>query len=379
MVGMAGEKKAMVELVGIEKFFGSVGAVKGVSLEIYQGEFLTLLGPSGCGKTTTLRMIGGFEEPDRGDVLIDGVSVRGKKPFERDVNTVFQSYALFPHMSVFQNVAFGLKMKGVKEKEYRPKVEEALKLVKMETYADRLPKQLSGGEQQRVAVARAIVNNPRVLLLDEPLGALDLKLRKQMQVELKHLQKRLGMTFVYVTHDQEEALVMSDRVAVMNSGLIEQVDSPRDVYRYPRSRFVADFIGDTNLLDCVMKGIDRDYVLLEHGETIIYAVSHYEAAPVSGQPAHLSIRPEDITILGTEVSEKLKDDRKRGSKDHLNVIPAVVEEVIFVGSTAKIIVRTKTPSGFTLTAHAPISSAHAMLGQEVYVSWEPDQSVFTTE
>ena len=369
----------MVELVDVAKSFGDVDAVKGISIKIFHGEFITFLGPSGCGKTTTLRMIGGFEEPDRGDVLIDGLSVRGKKPFQRDVNTVFQSYALFPHMNVFNNVAFGMKMKNVKEKECRPRVEKALNMVKMDQYADRLPKQLSGGEQQRVAVARAIVNNPRVLLLDEPLGALDLKLRKQMQVELKHLQKKLNMTFIYVTHDQEEALIMSDRVVVMNKGQVEQVDSPTEVYRYPKSKFVADFIGDTNLLQCTVQGSEDGLLILDYQGTSFKSLARLEGIAAPGDKGYLSIRPEEISISEQEPHTRQPTNGQINRNHDLNILPAVVEEIIFVGSTAKMIARTKTPSEFRITAHISLASGNSLLNRDVFLSWEPGQSVFVTE
>jgi len=369
----------MVQLVDVAKSFGDVDAVKGISLEIFHGEFITLLGPSGCGKTTTLRMIGGFEEPDRGDVLIEGLSVKGKKPYQRDVNTVFQSYALFPHMNVFNNVAFGMKMKNVKEKEFRPRVEKALSMVKMDQYADRLPKQLSGGEQQRIAVARAIVNNPRVLLLDEPLGALDLKLRKQMQVELKHLQKKLNMTFIYVTHDQEEALVMSDRVVVINKGLVEQVDTPTEVYRYPKSRFVADFIGDTNLLQCTVQDSKGDLLILDYQGTSFKSLARIEGIAASGDKGYLSIRPEEISISEQDPQTLQTAKEPLSMNSEINILPAVVEEIIFVGSTAKLIARTKTPSEFRITAHTSLASGNSLLNRDVFLSWEPGQSVFVTE
>ncbi|MFS8067224.1 MAG: ABC transporter ATP-binding protein, partial [Byssovorax sp.] len=238
----------IVELRKVTKRFGDVLVVNAVDLTVEKGEFLTFLGPSGCGKTTTLRMIGGFERPSSGEVLLGGKDVSDLPPYERDVNTVFQSYALFPHMSVAENVAYGLEQKKLPRAEIQRKVKEVLAMVQMETFAARKPREMSGGQQQRVAVARAIVNNPSVVLLDEPLGALDLKLRKEMQVELKQLQRRLGMTFIYVTHDQEEALTMSDRIAVMKAGQIEQLAPPVEIYNRPRTRFVADFIGDTNLL-----------------------------------------------------------------------------------------------------------------------------------
>jgi spermidine/putrescine transport system ATP-binding protein len=238
-----------VELRGVTKRFDGIVAVDALDLAVEHGEFLSLLGPSGCGKTTTLRLIAGFERPDEGEILTGGVDVRGLPPYKRDVNTVFQSYALFPHMTVRENVAYGLKNRGVRRGERRRRALQALELVRLQDLADRKPRQLSGGQQQRVALARALVMEPRVLLLDEPLGALDLKVRKALQIELKRIQQEVGITFVYVTHDQEEALAMSDRVAVMNHGRIEQLGPPRDVYDRPATHFVADFIGETNFID----------------------------------------------------------------------------------------------------------------------------------
>ncbi|HXG76548.1 MAG TPA: ABC transporter ATP-binding protein [Gaiellaceae bacterium] len=237
-----------VELVGVTKRFGGVVAVDDVDLEVRQGEFLSLLGPSGCGKTTTLRLIAGFERPDAGEVRIGGRDVSRLPPYKRDVNTVFQSYALFPHLNVGDNVAYGLKQRGVPRAERRARALQLLELVHLGGYEKRKPRQLSGGQQQRVALARALVMQPRVLLLDEPLGALDLKVRKELQIELKRIQEEVGITFVYVTHDQEEALAMSDRVAVMNAGRIEQLGAPREVYDHPATPFVAAFIGDTNFV-----------------------------------------------------------------------------------------------------------------------------------
>ena len=241
-----------IELVDVAKTYHSHGeavqAVQGMSLAIGEGEFFSLLGPSGCGKTTTMRMIAGFEEPSRGSVFLHGVDVTGVPPHKRDVNMVFQSYALFPHMSVFENVAFGLRRKGVPSAEIRQKVGEMLDVVDLTGREKRLPRELSGGQQQRVALARALVNRPRALLLDEPLGALDLKLRQHMQVELKRIQREVGITFVYVTHDQGEALTMSDRIAVMNDGRVEHLGTPREIYEYPATKFVAGFIGTSNLL-----------------------------------------------------------------------------------------------------------------------------------
>ncbi|MGH3132634.1 MAG: ABC transporter ATP-binding protein [Gaiellaceae bacterium] len=242
------DETADVELVGVTKRFGDVAAVDGVDLEVRPGEFLSLLGPSGCGKTTTLRLVAGFERPDRGEVRIGGADVSRLPAYKRNVNTVFQSYALFPHLNVRDNVAYGLKQRGLGRKERRTRAEEMLELVRLEGFATRKPRQLSGGQQQRVALARALVMRPRVLLLDEPLGALDLKVRRKLQIELKRIQEGIGITFVYVTHDQEEALTMSDRVAVMNAGRIEQLGAPREIYDRPATRFVADFIGETNFI-----------------------------------------------------------------------------------------------------------------------------------
>src|SRR4051794_13082226 len=249
-----------IRLVGVRKRFGEIAAVDGVDLEIRHGEFFTMLGPSGSGKTTCLRMIAGFERPDDGRIELGGQDVTNLPPADRDVNTVFQDYALFPHMSVAENVGYGLKVKGVAKGDRADRVDEALALVRLEGYGDRRPSQLSGGQRQRVALARALVNRPRVLLLDEPLGALDLKLRQQLQVELKRIQSEVGITFVYVTHDQDEALTMSDRIAVMDEGKVLQVGTPRDVYEEPGSRFVAGFVGVSNLLELPVTD-SRDSVL----------------------------------------------------------------------------------------------------------------------
>jgi ABC-type Fe3+/spermidine/putrescine transport system ATPase subunit len=237
-----------VELVGVTKRFGAMAAVDGIDLDVHPGEFLSLLGPSGCGKTTTLRLIAGFERPDTGEVRIGGVDVSRVPPYRRDVNTVFQSYALFPHLTVLDNVAYGLKQRGLGRSERRSRATEMLELVRLAGLGERKPRQLSGGQQQRVALARALVMRPRVLLLDEPLGALDLKVRKELQIELKRIQEEIGITFVYVTHDQEEALAMSDRVVVMNGGRIEQIGLPHEIYDSPATEWIAGFIGDTNFI-----------------------------------------------------------------------------------------------------------------------------------
>ena len=239
---------ALIEIRNLTKSFGSVKAVDGVDLDINAGEFLTLLGPSGSGKTTVLRMIAGFETPDSGSIKLNGSDITYLPPYERDVNTVFQDYALFPHMDVISNIEYGLRVKGVEKKERREKALKALDQVRLSGYENRKPNQLSGGQRQRVALARALVNRPSVLLLDEPLGALDLKLREQMQLELKELQREVGITFIFVTHDQEEALTMSDRIAAFNNGRIEQIDTPKNIYERPATRFVAEFVGKTGWL-----------------------------------------------------------------------------------------------------------------------------------
>jgi ABC-type Fe3+/spermidine/putrescine transport system ATPase subunit len=258
-----------VELAGVTKRFGDTVAVDALDLAVEHGEFLSLLGPSGCGKTTTLRLIGGFEQPDEGQIRIAGADVRGLPAYKRDVNTVFQSYALFPHLNVLENVAYGLKQRGLRRSARRRRAAELLELVRLPQVANRRPRQLSGGQQQRVALARALVMEPKVLLLDEPLGALDLKVRKELQIELKRIQHEVGITFVYVTHDQEEALAMSDRVVVMNAGRIEQLGRPREIYDRPATRFVADFIGETNFIS-------------RNGDTIAVRPEQVQVLPSAG-------------------------------------------------------------------------------------------------
>jgi len=291
-----------VRISGLVKEFGErradqrVRAVDGVSLDIAEGEFFALLGPSGCGKTTTLRMIAGFEQPDEGEVLLRGRPMQGVPAFHRPVNTVFQDFALFPHMTVMQNVMFGLRMAKVPAKEAKQRAQEALELVRLPHVAERKPHMLSGGQRQRVAVARALVNRPAVLLLDEPLGALDLKLRKAMQFELKNLQQQVGITFVYVTHDQEEALTMADRIAVMSEGQVLQVGAPDDIYERPTSRFVADFIGETNFLDGRLKAVDGRLAAVETaGGAVVWGELRDEDLGV-GDAAALAVRPEKLSV-----------------------------------------------------------------------------------
>ncbi|XHR80005.1 MAG: ABC transporter ATP-binding protein [Gloeotrichia echinulata GP01] len=286
-----------VELRNVFKFFNQEPAVNGIDLDVRQGEFFSILGPSGCGKTTTLRLIAGFEMADGGKVLIQGESMNNVPPYRRPVNTVFQSYALFNHLNVWDNIAFGLRLKNVRKSEIDSRVKEALKLVKMESLRSRFPSQLSGGQQQRVALARALVNRPSVILLDEPLGALDLKLRKEMQVELSNLHKDLGWTFVMVTHDQEEALSLSDRIAVMNQGKIEQIGTPSQIYEFPRTSFVADFIGDTNLFSGEISTVDASTIKIVTKTGLTIVVTRREETPTQlAQPVVVSIRPEKIQL-----------------------------------------------------------------------------------
>ena len=285
-----------VRLERVTKDFGETVAVDDLSLDISSGEFFSMLGPSGCGKTTTLRMIGGFEEPTRGTIYLDGRDVTDRPPYKRDVNTVFQSYALFPHLDVYENVAFGLRRRKVDGGDIRSRVREALDLVDLEGFEKRKPGLMSGGQAQRVALARALVNRPKVLLLDEPLGALDLKLRKQMQLELKRIQKEVGITFIYVTHDQEEAMTMSDRLAVMRHGKIEQIGPPEDVYENPQTQFVAGFLGASNLLEGDLKEQSEGLstVLLAGGD-VVHLPS--DRAPFrTGDSVLVGVRPEKITI-----------------------------------------------------------------------------------
>jgi putative spermidine/putrescine transport system ATP-binding protein len=328
-----------VRLEGVIKRFGDVDAVAGVDLDIADGEFFSMLGPSGSGKTTTLRMIAGFEQPTEGRVLLHGRDVTGVAPFDRDVNTVFQDYALFPHMSVGQNVAYGLVVRKVAKREREDRVREALRMVRLEGYEGRKPAQLSGGQRQRVALARALINRPRVLLLDEPLGALDLKLREEMQIELKEIQAEVSITFVYVTHDQEEALTMSNRLAVFNNGRIEQIGSPADVYEHPATTFVAGFVGTSNLLT---------------GEA---------ARAVIGEDGVFTVRPEKIRIA--------ERDATTGADE--TSVPGTVREVVYIGPDTRYIVALETGGELVVTQqNLETSSMEALTaqGRPVQLVWK---------
>jgi spermidine/putrescine transport system ATP-binding protein len=356
----AGGKRGEIDvrLERLTKRFHDVVAVDDLSLDIDHGSFFALLGPSGCGKTTTLRMIGGFEEPSDGRILLGDRDVTGLPPFRRDVNTVFQSYALFPHLSIFENIAFGLRRrKTVQGKELRTRVQEMLELVGLGGLDKRKPKQLSGGQQQRVALARALVNHPRVLLLDEPLGALDLKLRKQMQLELKRIQHEVGITFIHVTHDQEEAMTMADEIAIMNGGRIEQLGTPSDLYERPRTSFVASFLGASNLLSGTVVGSDR--VRLEDGTDV--RVLERTVAGRSGAIA-IGIRPEKLRIGEAEA----------------NQVTGQVAEIAYIGVSTQYVV--DTPVGLVsvyVQNDRPGASA-IVAGQQLVLSWDPE-STFVVE
>ena len=317
--------ESILQLRQIRKSFDNTEVLKGIDLEVAQGEFITLLGASGCGKTTTLRIIAGLELPDAGQVILEGQDITNCEPNKRDVNTVFQNYALFPHMNVSDNVGYGLKIRKVPKAEIERKVEQALRLVQLEEYGKRMPDQLSGGQKQRIAIARAVINEPKVLLLDEPLGALDLKLRRQMQLELKRLQKRLGITFIYITHDQEEAINMSDRIGVMHEGILEQLGTPNEVYYQPQTSYVADFVGNANILH-------------KNGETF-------------------AIRSENILMNGEAVCTQ----------------EAVVVEKSFAGGQLRILFG--LPDGQTITASRYGIDNDLQPGQKVQIGWDAKDAV----
>jgi spermidine/putrescine transport system ATP-binding protein len=340
---------ADVRLERVVKRFDDLAAVDGISLEIPRGSFFALLGPSGCGKTTTLRMIGGFEEPTEGRIFLGDHDVVGLPPYKRDVNTVFQSYALFPHMTIDSNVAFGLERKGVRKAERTGRVGEILELVGLSGFARRKPRQLSGGQQQRVALARALVNQPRVLLLDEPLGALDLKLRKGMQLELKRIQHEVGITFVHVTHDQEEAMTMADTIAVMNAGQIEQLGPPQELYERPATAFVAGFLGISNLLHGSVEGPGA--IRLESGE-VVRANSNGRTGRVAA-----GVRPEKITL---------------GPGGGENELAGTIAETAYIGVATQVVVR--TPAGTVQVFAQNIDSGGRVPapGAQVTLSWSPE-------
>lgn len=386
-----------LELKEIKKSFTEGEAVlDNISLEISKGEFITLLGSSGCGKTTTLRIIAGLEQPDAGSVWLDGREVTGLEPNQRDVNTVFQNYALFPHMNVAENIGYGLKLKKVPKSEIRKKVSQMLELVQLEGYERRKPSELSGGQKQRVAIARALVNNPKVLLLDEPLGALDLQLRRAMQIELKHLQKKLGITFIYITHDQEEAINMSDRIAVMKDGRIEQIGTPDEIYNHPKTSYVATFVGNANILHGVAESIqgenaivkignDRVIVKLETSQqnTEDTGVKQYLSA---GEKVTLAVRSENILLqetavigdTGTDYRDAVDISVADGSldahnKNSVSGLQATVTEKNFAGGQLRVTL--KLSDGTQLIASRYGIDASVAEGQTVRCSFLPTDAV----
>lgn len=352
---MDDSKKVIVEIKGVNKIYGNTNhVVKDLNLKVYEGEFLTLLGSSGCGKTTTLRMIAGFEEPTTGTILVEGENIESKEPYERNVNTVFQSYALFPHMTVFDNVAYGLKMKKVEKSKIKEMVTNMLELVQLGGFEKRYPAQLSGGQKQRVAIARALINQPKVLLLDEPLGALDLKLRKQMQLELKRLQKKLNITFIYVTHDQEEALSMSDRIAIMHDGVMEQVAEPWVIYEKPATKFVATFIGETNLFEGYVWEVNgREVSAVIESGTIKGIGENFEVNEIIA----VSVRPERMKYSLTPV-EGFQLEGK-------------VKEQVYVGSTLKTIVMIGNGSEIRIER---LSGETLLTNGIVYLYWNDEDA-----
>lgn len=340
---------SIITLQSVEKYFGTTCVIPNLTLQVQEGEFITLLGPSGCGKTTLLRMIAGFEQPTKGKVLLEDTDITHKPPHQRNVNTVFQNYALFPHLTVYENIAYGLKQKGVDAAVIQKEVGNVLDMVQMKSFSTRKPRELSGGQQQRIALARAIVNKPKVLLLDEPLAALDLKLRKQMQLELKSLHDHLGLTFIFVTHDQEEALTMSDRIAVMNTGVIEQLDTPENIYNHPATKFVADFIGENNTLTGTLS---NHKLTLENGQIIPVQLGEQVS-----KEALLFIRPEHIRMSVEKTGDSF-------------LLEATVLNKIFLGHFWRVECALKNSSQKITTTLQPESVATFKNGSTVFLSWD---------
>jgi spermidine/putrescine transport system ATP-binding protein len=365
---MARESGVAISLDGVGKRFGDVVAVRETSFDIQEGEFFSLLGPSGCGKTTTLRMIAGFEEPDVGQILLRGEDVTHVPPNRRNVNMVFQHYALFPHMSVLDNVAFGLRLKKLPRSEQTARVREMLRVVQLEGYEKRKPQQLSGGQQQRVALARALVNRPAALLLDEPLGALDVKLRKQMQLELKRIQAELGTTFVYVTHDQEEALAMSDRIGVMNGGVVEQIASPREIYEHPHTPFVADFIGSLNALDFRVDEVSDGVAVMRIGpsDRLVVPVAN---GVRPGARLRVAVRPERVRI----------DPVDGRPPEHGSRVEGVIAELVYLGGLTQFHV--DTDGAGRVVCHRMTGDELARLdeGRRVVLTWAPEHAAVLAE
>lgn len=349
-------KRVLIELKDIKKQYNNRVIIKDLDLKIYEGEFLTLLGSSGCGKTTILRMISGLDEVTSGSIFMNGKDITSLEPMKREINTIFQNYALFSHMTIEKNIGFGLKMKKVDNEKIKKEVKRMLSLIKLEGYENRKPSQLSGGEQQRVAIARALINNPKVLLLDEPLSALDKKLRKEMEIELKMLQQKLGITFIYVTHDQEEALTMSDRIIILRNGKIEQIDTPQNIYKYPKTKYVADFIGDSNIFDGYVKNYTKNKCIVKVDKVGEFEIDNknYE----ENDKITFMIRPENFRIAkkGLEVQKK---------------------DYIYNGSTAKILCKTKENMDIVISINP--NDYQDELGDVLYLEWDKEDIVVINE
>lgn len=348
--------KILVRLDNISKKFNDKFIIKNLSLDIYEGEFLTLLGPSGCGKTTILRMISGLEHVTSGKIYIDNVDVTEVDPTKREVNTIFQNFALFPHMTIWENISFGLKMKKIPKNEIEKRVRKVIKLVKLEGFEDRIPSQLSGGQQQRVAIARGIVMNPKVLLLDESLCSLDLKLKRKMQLELKRIQKKLGITFIYVTHDQDEALTMSDRIVIIDRGQIQQNDTPQNIYRNPKTTFVADFIGESNIIASRITKINSDIIEITTEDNISFTIKREEQDKLDDK-INILIRPENIKISKNE----LKDSTK-----------GIVKDIVYDGAITKLFIDTVSALDLKVNTSGNIELKE---DEEVYIKLDTDYIV----
>lgn len=380
---------SFLELRNLKKSFTSDEYVlQGINLTIGKGEFITLLGASGCGKTTTLRIIAGLEQPDSGSVWLEGQDVTALEPNRRDVNTVFQNYALFPHMNVAENIGYGLKIRKVPKGEIKKKVKEMLELVQLEGYEKRKPSELSGGQRQRVAIARALANNPRVLLLDEPLGALDLQLRRAMQLELKRLQKKLGITFIYITHDQEEAINMSDRIVVMNKGRFEQIGTPDEIYDHPRTSYVATFVGNANILKGTVVSVSGSYAKVKLGEQFakVYIGANQEdqitETLIPGEPVTLAVRSENI-VLEENKKEFIKESTAEARKDSGNkadntddnneFLVATVKEKNFAAGQLRVLLT--LPDGNEITASRFGMNTNIQPGQQIFWHFDPKVAV----
>lgn len=355
------EKPVVLELKNIVKGFDETDVLKGINLTVHEGEFITLLGSSGCGKTTTLRLIAGLDTPDAGEIFLEGKDVTLQPPNARNVNTVFQNYALFPHMTVFENIAYGLKLRKVNKKEIARRVERMLSLVMLEGFDKRYPAEMSGGQRQRVAIARALVNNPRVLLLDEPLGALDLQLRRQMQHELKRLQKKLGITFIYITHDQEEAINMSDRIAVMRDGRFEQIGTPREVYENPRTSYVARFVGTANVLSGKVLSVEDGTAIIENqAGRMVCGCGSYQIK--RGQTYHLAVRSENIELCSS------------CDQPEAQTLCGRIAEKSYAGGMLRIIVELEDQEKVEVSRHG--IDYHVQTGDPVCLCWKPEDAVF---